>query len=334
MLTTEQIALRRTGVGASEVAAVLGLDPYRTPFDVWAVKRGLTEERVSTPASGTPAERLGHLLEPVVADLYQMAHPAWVVRSAETVRHPVHEFALATPDRIVANHWDSEQVTDRHLLEIKTKSWRTARGFGAEGTDELPERILCQVQWQLAVVGCQRVDVAVLIDGRDYREYTVHADADLQATMLEQVGRFWREHVVAADPPELLGRSVADYLRDRFRLHSADVVPADEAAEAAMFRLVEVRAQLQGLALQEEELKNTLKLLIGTHKGVQGEAGRALWSLTRDAVRHDWSAIAQEFRTMLQLRGVPDDDLAAVVAARATTTAGSRRFTFSPAKGE
>ena len=58
MLTPEQLERRRSSIGASDVAAILGLDPYRTGLDIWLQKRGLAEVQDQTEAS-----LMGHLLD-------------------------------------------------------------------------------------------------------------------------------------------------------------------------------------------------------------------------------------------------------------------------------
>ena len=54
-MTNEQRAAwlkgRRTGIGGSDVAAVLGLNPWKTPLDVWNDKLGISEDKeMSEPA--------------------------------------------------------------------------------------------------------------------------------------------------------------------------------------------------------------------------------------------------------------------------------------------
>jgi putative phage-type endonuclease len=331
-LATDQRAIRLTGVGASEVGAIVGLDPHRTPFDVYAAKKGLVKEEWSDPRTGTPAQRLGHLLEPVVAELYEIAHPDVHLVSSGTERHPIHQFALATPDRLVFDASAPPGAQYIRLLEIKTKPWRTAREFGQEGTDQVPQIILCQVQWQMAVLMAPRCDVGVLIDGRDYREFVVHADAEVQATLLAEVEAFWRHHVEAGVAPEMVGRTVSDYLKAQFRMHDAEIVRADAKGEDALKQLLNARNVLAEAEAQKEQAENRVKALIGFHKGIQADCARATWSQARDAERPDWHAIAQQFRTVAELRGAAREDLDAITVEFTKIVPGARRFLFTPSK--
>jgi putative phage-type endonuclease len=343
--TEKQKALRGQGVGGSEVAAVLGVHPHMTAFDVWAHKTGklLEKEHDNDPTRNLPAY-LGTRLEPLVAEVYEHRHPEFTLQPADTVVHPDFPFAIVTPDRMVHRRSSSGPLGTDHayhakpekLLEIKTKSWRTARAFGEQGTDEVPGDVLCQAHWQLFVVGIAVVDIAVLIDGRDYREYSVQADAELHAAMLEKVRQFWHGNVLADIPPELKGRSVDPYLRQRFVMHDDTIKRADGLGEQWLAQLHEARQMRDVYEENVEAAANQIKLLIGQNKGIQGEVGKATWSQTKDATVVDWETVAKRYRTLLQKWGVDDramlEELESIVSDSTSIRKGSRRFLFSPAK--
>jgi len=166
---------RRKGLGSSDAAAVCGLSPYRTPLHVYLDKLGLAEY------PETDAMRWGLKLEDVIATAYVEAtdNPLQVPKPA-ILTHPALEWMKATPDRI---------AVDR-LVELKTS--RTHDQWGREGTDEIPEGYLLQVQHQMAVVGIDLCDVAVLIGGSDFRVYTVPANHALQERLIAIEEDFWR----------------------------------------------------------------------------------------------------------------------------------------------
>jgi putative phage-type endonuclease len=360
--TEKQKLLRGQGVGGSEVAAVLGVHPKMTAFDVWAHKTGKLPEREhdQDPTGNLPAY-LGTKLEPLVADVYEHRHPEFVCRPADTVVHPDYTFAIVTPDRNlhrvipgsrqdlraalqdIANVRRAEVVeceeSPEKLLEIKTKSWRTARAFGEQGTDEVPADVLCQAHWQLFVTRFAVVDVAVLIDGRDYREYTVHADPELHASMLEEVRRFWHGNVLADIPPEMKGRAVDPYLRQKFVMHDDMIARADALGEEWLTKLHEARLLAKNAEEEKEHCENQVKNLIGVRKGIQGEIGKATWSQTKDAEKVDWQQVAGEYRTIIELIKPLDQPVDKVrrdldeIRSRCTKIVpGSRRFLFTPAK--
>jgi hypothetical protein len=92
------LAARRTGIGASEVAAVLGLSPYESPLDVYCRKLGLVPEKAETEAM-----RWGLRLEPLLAAEYAERTGYPLVATQVFLRHPDKPFLLATLDGVRAS---------------------------------------------------------------------------------------------------------------------------------------------------------------------------------------------------------------------------------------
>lgn len=197
MLTREPIAMpetpewhaaRSTGIGASELAAAAGLSEYETPLHIYARKRGEIPDQAETVAM-----RLGKRLEPViVAEFADESGRQIQQYPMPMYRHPQHAFLLATPDAAV--------VTDEGL-ECKATSWRQAMKLGAEGTDDLPARWVCQCQAQMAVMSWGVVHLAVLLDGRTLKTFIVERNEPLIAGLIEAASDLW-DRIQEGDPPE------------------------------------------------------------------------------------------------------------------------------------
>lgn len=265
-LSDAQHELRRTGVCASEVAALVGLSPYSTPLDIWRYKvEGLRLEE-------NPAMRRGRLLEPAVAQWYAETTGA-TLRSPGTLAHPMFSRALATPDRI-ATLPDGEE----RLLEIKTASWFQREDWGEEGTDEIPQHYVCQVQWTMFVTEKQTCDVAVLIGGEDFRRYRVERDEELIQLLFIEANRFWVEHVEPKEPPAVDGsKAASEWLASRYPNSKPGLLQATPEAEkwAGVLRLARMRQA--GANVEETLAANWLKSLIGEAEGIQGNGWRVTW---------------------------------------------------------
>lgn len=272
-LTVEQQAVRARGIGSSEIAAVLGVDPYRTPFDLWALKTG----KVAPPAE-QEWHRRGHFLEPVIVDLYGARHPEAVFDHGATMVSAAHPFAVATPDRMVL----APGTGDQWILECKSKRGYLVQDWGESGTDAVPLHVVAQCQWQMLVTGMARVDVGLLIDGEEFREYRIGRDDETLAAMVDAGARFWAEHVQADVPPSPMdGHTVSDYLQARYRSYSDIVGAATPSADVAMERLVSVRQELKALEAEEDRLTLVLKAEVGDRKGIEGRYGRFIWTTRR-----------------------------------------------------
>lgn len=178
--------LRTRGIGASEIAAVVGLSPFESPFSLWHRKKG----NLPGPDPANPLFYWGHALEPLVAQRYSELHPDASIRPCGTFAHSERFWQIANPDRLIA---------PRGVLEIKTT--RYADNWGPSGSTDIPLHVRCQVMQQMDVMGCGHADVAVLIGGNDYREYRIDYD-QADATALREAGTaFWDSLQTDDEPP-------------------------------------------------------------------------------------------------------------------------------------
>lgn len=171
------LAARQQGLGASEVAAALGLSPYETPLELYLRKTG----QLDGPAE-TEAMRMGTLLEPVLEQLYTERTGKPILDRQVVLRDDSYGVPLlATLDAINA---------DARPVELKTTGAWNAKAIG-EG-DELPEHWLLQAHQQMLLHGCLWVDFGILIGGQKFEVRTVERNQDLIDAVLPKLAAFWR----------------------------------------------------------------------------------------------------------------------------------------------
>lgn len=196
-------AARADGIGGSEIAAVLGLSKWESPFSLWHRKQG----RLAVIQQNEQME-WGHRLEPAICKKYEDIHPDVEIVTAGTYRHRERPWQIANPDRLV---YDSGHLAG--LFEAKTA--RDDTDWGQEGTDEIPVYYRAQALWYLDVFGLNRLDLGVLIAGSDYREY-----------------------VIKFDPADaLIARTAAEKFLDSIRLGERPAIDASDATYAAVRQL-------------------------------------------------------------------------------------------------
>lgn len=274
---------RRQGIGASDIAAVVGLCDYgRTPLDIYLQKKGILQ------VGQTEAMYWGHVHEPNILQRYAQDTGLVVARnSGEEVvifRHKEYPWCMATPDGLVYTSPEhvtaTQDILPLRLVEAKAVSQRD--GWGTPGTDEVPRGYLLQCQWQLlacstTLPGVDRVDLAVLIAGNDFRIYTVRANLALQEMLLEEGERFWRR-VEHDDPPpiepnheraaKLLGMLYAPVEGSELDL-AEDLALEVEVYEA-------LGKQISELTRERDEIKAKLLQGLGTHEEGRLPDGRRL----------------------------------------------------------
>lgn len=271
MLTAEQREMRSAGIGSSEVAAVCGLNPWRSAHDVWLLKRGLADET----SEENVRTRMGLRVEAAIADEYQLETGTELAHWG-TAQGP-EPWMLATPDRAVFGA--------RRLVEIKNVGWRSAFHWGSED-DAIPDYYRPQVEWQMLVCDADETDVAAWLGGSEFRIYRIKRNRELGKAIANVCRRFWFDNVLGNVPPPVDGSEGA-------RRMLAKLYPKDEkplmVATAEMNSLAErLAATKADLAVVEEKkayLENKFREVIGDAAGILGEDWKATAKLTKAGTR-------------------------------------------------
>lgn len=257
---------RKDGVGGSDVAAVMGISPWKSPLEVWLEKTGRAEP---PDLSGKESVEWGTRLEPLIADKFAEAHPELtVLRKNCTMVSRARPWALANIDR------ELRGPEGRGVLEVKTAGLRSADSwvFGPPG------HYLAQVQHYLSVTGWGYAWVAVLIGGQEYREYRIERDeADIGA-IDEAVDGFWNGFVVPGVMPKMTGRgSEPEALLGMHPDPSDGYVPFMDADFPLFGERVSVGIEIKALEARRRRLDSEIKALIGDARGAETESVRCTW---------------------------------------------------------
>jgi putative phage-type endonuclease len=200
----EWLRWRGGGVGASDVAAILGLSPWASPWSVWAEKVGL----LTSDDNPSEAMEFGKWAELAIGPWFTERTGLYVAAQQGWREHPEHRYHRATIDGEVHDAYTTDALdnigaTDLHRpplggLEIKTT------GPGRKW-DEIPAHYQSQAQWQMHVCTWERVWFAVLMGRRLDTDHILERDqADIDF-MVERVDAFWHDHVLTGIPPEVDG---------------------------------------------------------------------------------------------------------------------------------
>lgn len=265
---------RKSGLGGSDAPAVMGLSKWRTPLDVFLEKRGEGSEVVESEPM-----KWGRLLEPVVRQEYA-ERTGQVVRLEphQLIRHPTLPHMFCTPDGI----------TDSGRL-YEGKVARSAEGWGEEGSADIPEAYLIQVQHSLVVTMLPVSDVAVLIGGSDLRIYEVEADAELQEMITEAEAAFWKL-VQSGEPPP--PKTAEDAIR-RFRtVRPGASVTATQEIEDIVHNLARMRIAAADLEGMQDAHKALIMGFMGDAETIVDLKGNPLvtWKQQKGAARFDTAA--------------------------------------------
>jgi putative phage-type endonuclease len=205
------LTARRSGLGSSDVAAILGISRYGNALSVYHDKTGALplESDDSEPALW------GRLLEENVAREWARRNRSvvWRVGLVANLERP---WQMCTLDRRVLECPLSDG-REKCAVEIKCRDKMKAGQFRRGVADD----VLVQTLWQADVCGYDHIHAAVLIGGNDYRQYVIRvADhADLIADLRAAGARAWQQ-ITDRRPPVLEHDADPDVLLDLYgRLH-------------------------------------------------------------------------------------------------------------------
>lgn len=307
--------LRKSGLGGSDIAAVMGLLPWKSPLDVWGDKT-----RRSPDVVPTKPMRWGAKLEEVVAQEYSEVTGRTVHRVNAILRHPSLPL-LGNIDRAVAAEGKKKGVAFGRFFSDRILECKTARsdwGWGEPGTDEIPIYYVPQTQHYLGLTGVEFCDVAVLIAGSDFRIYTIKRDEELIESMWATCAQWWQDYVVADVPPP--PRS-ADEVKQLWPSHSPGaVVLASTEIEAAVTGLLAVKGEIRNLKAKEKDLADMVTIAIGSAESLIRPDGKVLatYKASKPSIDIDWQAVIDHAK-------VPDE----VVRMFSKETAGTRRLNLN-----
>lgn len=317
----EWLSLRKNYIGGSEIAALLGLSPYKTPASIWLEKTG----RKPVEDEPTEAQLIGLALEDYAARRY-MEETGRVVRNFNYMLTRNH--ALADVDRLVVP--DGEKIAAHHD-EIRTDRLLECKTSGFFWGDEVPEYYLAQVQLYLGLTGCRYADFAVvfLSPRRDFKMYEVERDDAVIERLFDSIEDFWHDYMDTDTPPppsdykEVVSIFPRHYdgkiaeSTDEVRSWLLDLKQTEDEAKRLKDHADLVKGQIAAFMQDAETLTDPTGSKIATFKAA------------KPTEKTDWKAVCDELAINLD-----PEIVAKAIDGNTASVPGSRRFLISKTFGQ
>ena len=242
------LAIRKTGIGGSDASAILGLNPYYSPFDCYADKIG-----VRPPVVDNEAMRQGRDLEEYVAKRFCEEQGKKVRRINAILQHDEHKFLIGNVDRVL--------IGEDAGLECKTTSVLNKSKFNL---GEYPTAYYAQCVHYMALTGAAKWYLAVLVLNKGFHIFEIERDENEIGALIEMERAFWQDHVCKQIPPNPDGNaSTAETIKAMFpQGTSGDIIPLF-GQEAVIASYLELDSTVKGLEKQRDSFKQTLQLALG-----------------------------------------------------------------------
>ncbi|WP_218689076.1 YqaJ viral recombinase family protein [Psychrobacter sp. BF1] len=251
----EWLKLRQSGIGGSDIAAIIGVSPYATSYDIYQSK-----VQPLSPGDMNEFAYWGTVLEDVVAKEFSKRTGLKIQNVNFLMRHPDKPWAIANIDRAIVNRdvsgnvrFKDGKLTTDQIVEIKTAGEYVGKNWGNEESDEVPDQYQCQAQWYMGVTGVDTCHMAVLIGGNKYRQYKIDRHQDFIDYLFEAAESFWVNNVLAGVEPDATTLRNA---KDKYPRHNPDTT-LDVALDSEAAKAFE---HYELLKIQEKEVKAALEI--------------------------------------------------------------------------
>lgn len=194
-------------IGGSDVACILGLNPWKSNIELYREKIGLVE---APDLSGNEAVEYGTKAEEHIRALFTLDHPELEVSYVEynSWHNSKYPFAAASLDG-----WTAEKETDRKgILEIKT-AIITSKAQAEKWDGRIPDNYYCQVVYYLGVTEWDYVDLRARLRyeypgnkfsiERDYHIERSECEEDIPI-VIDAAAKFYDRLKKKEEPPRIL----------------------------------------------------------------------------------------------------------------------------------
>ena len=262
------LAWRAAGITASDTAAILGLSPWTSAYDLWwrkaEARRALADGQTLTDDFDRSQRfAIGHAMEPLLHRFFarEVLPAGWRIGSGGCwQRRGAKDWMRATPDRCLYDRPGTR--TPVGLLEFKTSASHDEFGDDpGDGLPEIPVHYRAQLVHQMLTVGVPQAWLTVLAPDMTIRHYRVHIQPD-EYGITAVLAAFHRS-IYDGQPPDVDGHDATTArIKDRWGpdLHDVDVT-VDEDLAVEYHAAITARKAAQA---RENEVKNRLLNTIGT----------------------------------------------------------------------
>ena len=257
---------RSLGIGASEIAGVLGISAWVSPFSLY-----LQKTRQVEPPNLDDVERVqwGNILEEPIAREYGRRSGRVYEMHGKLLQSTEHPWALCTLDALT-----TDGAAASWPLEIKTASEFKA----SDWTDGAPEVYYAQIQQQMLVTGAKKATIACLLGGQQLVWCDVERDEMMIRRIVHHGERFW-QRVLDRDMPEPDGSDAsASALAKLYPADDGGTVVLDAGLMDLAGELDTLKAESKRIASEIKERENRIKQAIGeATRGVLPDGSAYSW---------------------------------------------------------
>lgn len=252
----EQFLLdRKTGIGGSDIAAIMGLNPWRSALDVYNDKISTTIELIDSPQLSR-----GRKLEKYILEEYTDHTGQELEVDLPMMRDKEYPFLIGHSDA---------KIKDKNIL-VEAKSVGSSSSLWQ---NIIPPYYKTQVAHYAAIADCEFVDVPVLFDRWEYAQYTYYRDESYEKTLRTAAIDFWHNHVLKQVPPEPQNM---DGLKKLYPRANAKAIQADDSLKTAIADLNKLVMDQKTVDMKINNVKSHIMRCMEDNETIEDEHGKSM----------------------------------------------------------
>jgi putative phage-type endonuclease len=261
LLTKKQwLESRQKGIGGSDVAALLGLNPWRTALDVYYSKvLKLSQKDVEEDQATNERCKRGSIAEQNIIDNYIADCHCDVITDIDTFVHPEYPFLLGNVDAMRAD--------DNVVIECKTVG-----GYPDQWQGEIPLYYKTQCAHYAMLTNAKRVDLAAMFDRWTFRIFVYERDAEFEAKILQACVDFWQNYVLKKIPPPMMSANDSQYIP----IEKDSVIKANDTIISNVIQIKALQEQQKALNDHIEQIKVNVMNYMQSHEILTDVEGNTL----------------------------------------------------------
>lgn len=256
-LTHDQwIELRKKGIGGSDAGAIIGVNKYRSAYDVWADKTNMINEQIDNEAM-----RQGRDLEEYIAKRFEEMSGKKVIEDKRIYKNPEYPFAFANVDRFVKD--------ENAILECKTTT-DTSMKY------EVPPSYRAQCMHYMAVTGAAKAYIAILVFGKDFNYHIIERDQSEIDKLMEKENLFWNENVIKKIRPQMQGIEKTNETINKI-YNSPTKTTCRLSCIDEIKRYISLTERIKKLETEKRAIQQMIKCEMGNNTYAEFQGGKVTW---------------------------------------------------------
>jgi putative phage-type endonuclease len=240
----EWLEWRKKGIGGSDAATVAGLNPWRSPINVY-----LDKTTDQPPQEDNERMRVGRDLEDYVAKRFEEATGARVRRENYLLQHPEHEFMLANLDRVL--------IGENAFLECKT----TGSYSKSEWEEGIPLHYELQCLHYMAVCGFDYGYIACLIGNEKFIYHKIERDEETINNLIAIEKDFWERYILGDEVPEPDGSNAyTEVIKKMYHTSIVESIELNDSFSEKFNRRDELEKYIKAMEQEKKQIDQEIQL--------------------------------------------------------------------------